>query len=252
MSKKNNKPIIIGKRELTEQANLVQNNPGLDITESEFENLIDTLCMNFLLGTPWEATLIKDPKSRRHQMGLYAVPLLCKANNCPYAVVCPVLKELPADRWDKLINTRCRVETVLATRYFSEQVINLAIKPTDTSDLINVVDIVRYLLIKHRLDNELAIFGMTQELVDAVDPKHGDILSTKSEVSGVLAEMERVTKNIIKLQNTLLATRKDRLDVAKTANDSHLLAKQLEQVLKKRKEREKELADSIDAEIVDD
>lgn len=176
---------------------------------ADFDTAVDYLCAMLLFGTLWEAELIKNPALRRTLPGLQHMPLTCHTRECPYAAVCPVLKDMPEERWQELEGTQCRADVVYSTKLFTDQIQSLDIGPQHSNDIISVSNLVRYMLIQRRLDWELSLNGMTDKRVDAINPLTGEV-HYKRPPSEILREMERVNKQIILIQNSLASTRRDR------------------------------------------
>lgn len=175
----------------------------------EFETAVDYLCALLLFGSKWEQDAVRSPRLRRNIPGLQDLPMLCKAHECPYAQVCPVLREMPRAQWPKLVGTPCRADVVYSTKLFADQVQSLDVGPEHSSDIISISSLIRYLIIQRRLDWELALRGMTEKRVDGINPVDGEVY-WKHTPSELLKEMERVNKQIAIIQNQLAGTRRDR------------------------------------------
>lgn len=175
----------------------------------EFDTAVDYLCALLLFGSKWETNMIRSPRLRREIPGLRDLPLVCKVQDCPYAKICPVLREMPKDQWRTLMDTPCRADVVYSTKLFADQVQSLDVGPEHSSDIISISSLIRYLIIQRRLDWELALRGMTEKRVDAINPVDGEV-HWKYPPSELLKEMERVNKQIAVIQNQLAGTRRDR------------------------------------------
>lgn len=175
----------------------------------EFETAVDYLCALLLFGSKWEEGMVRSPRLRREIPGLQDLPLVCKAHECPYAAVCPVLREMPQAQWRTLVGTPCRADVVYSTKLFADQVQSLNVGPEHSSDIISISNLIRYMIIQRRLDWELALRGMTEKRVDAINPVDGEVF-WKSTPTELLKEMERVNKQIAVIQSQLASTRRDR------------------------------------------
>lgn len=178
-------------------------------TADEFELAVDYLCATLLFGTDWEKAFLDNPRLRKRIPSINDLPLVCQAEQCPYAKVCPVLKAMPQHKWDTLIDTRCRADQVYATEMFAEQIRSLRVQPKDTPDIVQVAAIVRFMLLSRRVDWELAIHGLVSDRVDAMDQKAITVYFYRSP-SELLKEHERLTKLVGLLQGQLMSTRRDR------------------------------------------
>lgn len=194
--------------------------PARSMEQEEFDRAIDYLCAVLLFGTSWEQTALANPKIRRKIPTINDIPLMCQASECPYASVCPILAQMPVENWSELVGTRCRADQVYAVQMFADQVRSMGISPQHTTDIIQVADIVRWMIMYRRLDWELALAGMTEMRVDELNDRTGQVYLYRAP-SELIKEMERMSKRISALQSTLMSTRRDRaqLEAERTSSD---------------------------------
>lgn len=184
------------------------------ITEDEFEDAIDLLSQYLLFGTKWESLILKDAKIRRKVPILGDIPLMCKADACPYALKCPILKNLPklADRM-ALEGTECRADKIYAVEEFAAFVRDLQIDPDQTTDIINVASLIRILILKRRIDWTLAIEGIMDKEPGVIDQRSGKVYF-RSVVHPLIKVQESLGKQLSQLQKQLMADRQARAALA--------------------------------------
>jgi hypothetical protein len=184
------------------------------LKETDFEDSVDMLAQYLLFGTKWETVITNDPKARRKVPILGDVPLVCKAEDCPYAQKCPVLREIKvsADRL-KLVGTECRADKIYAIEEFAAFVQDLQIDPEQTTDIINVASLIRLLILKRRIDWTLAIEGIMDKEPGVIDQRTGQVYF-KRVVHPLLKVSESLEKQIAALQKQLMADRQARAALA--------------------------------------
>ncbi len=184
------------------------------VTEDEFEDAVDVLAQFLLFGTKWESVILKDPKARRRVPIISDIPLICKADDCVYAKKCPILKGIKKQNDKlKLIGTECRADRLYAIQEFTAFVRDLQIDPEQTTDIINVASLVRLLIIKRRIDWQIAIDGIMDKEPGVVDPRTGQVYF-RNVVHPLLKTSESITKQMQMLQKQLMADRQARAALA--------------------------------------
>ena len=183
------------------------------VSEEEFDSSLDRLAATLLFGTRWETPMISNPKMRRDLPMLDDMPLECKADDCEYARVCPILKAIQAHEKVKLIGTRCRVEKDLILKSFAAHVHELDIAPTASTDILNVASMVRLEVLLHRINWRMAIKGFMEPKVGAVIQKTGEIV-WQDEPTMLFKHSADIGKQLSAIQSQLMASRKDRAALA--------------------------------------
>lgn len=196
------------------------------VTEAEFEDAIDILAQYLLFETGWESILSGSPKMRRKIPIIYDVPLICRADECPYASQCPIFNAMEKRETLKLIGTKCRADKIYATEMFSSFVKDLEIDPSQTNDVIGVANMVRLLILKRRVDWQIARDGLLEREPSAVDPKTGQVYF-KSVVHPLLKHSESLEKQLASAQKQLMADRQTRAALAASTKSNLSILKEL-------------------------
>lgn len=193
------------------------------ITEEEFESALDILVQFLLFGTKWENLVLENPKIRKKIPVINDMPLICKANDCEYASKCPILKHLKKDQ-DRaaLIGTECRADKIFAIEQLTAFVKELQIEPDQTTDILNVANLIGKLIVKRRIDWQLAISGLTEREVSAIDQRTGQVYH-KTSANPLFKVSEGLEKQITTLQKQLVADRQARTSLATTGKGVDIL-----------------------------
>lgn len=130
-------------------------------------------------------------------------PMLCRGPECEFAARCPY-----SNRHD-FIGTHCILETYEAYRHFSSYIRSLGITSQDTTDIQMVSDLVRLHILSWRIDQKLAIEGMTQNN----ETISGNRVSITRAAHPLLAEQRALIKSRESLYDKLLASRKARAEI---------------------------------------
>jgi hypothetical protein len=149
---------------------------------------------------------------------LDTIPMVCRGDKCPYAHVCPVMRALEGkpDEKTALLDKPCRVDRQEAASIFSRMVRQLEIKPHETVDLLTVAAYVRCMIFLRRVDWEFSIYGMSQEVVSVVAQAGKDSKPyLKREANALMRDRAQFVKERSELEKQLMATRKDRFEMAK-------------------------------------
>lgn len=190
--------------------------------EEEFNQAIDELCLQYLKDSPeWLEVLKNNPRYLSKNESLSSTPMVCKADSCPYAVKCTVLKSLtnPVDRMS-LIGTDCRIEVEMLRREFLSRLIELEIKPKDVNDIFAVLNLASLIIHRRRVELDISINGALEWKVTAMNQK-GDKISSR-EMNRSYDILEKVNKQIKSIEDQLMTSRKDRILLQSTSKDQFL------------------------------
>jgi len=190
---------------------------SFDITvpmgDDEYSDSLQLLGSYLLFGTKWDAVPGKPPFMPKNLPVISEMPRICDPYTCPYKDVCPVIQKMSdLDRY-KLVGTRCRAEREAGVKLFAAVVKDLDIEPTQTIDVLNAANMVRLMIYRTRLDWEMASDSMQITPVTATNPITGEAYREQKE-HPLLKAAERLDKMIESAGKSLVASRKDRLNLA--------------------------------------
>lgn len=191
------------------------------ISEEEFEQAIEELTNSLLFDAEWTSVIEK-----RVVPIIGDIPLVCKADTCPYAQKCPIIKNMNAFERRRLIDSNCRADRIYAAEQFTAWVKELRVTPDQTSDIVNVATLVRYLIIQRRISWALAIDGLIETEVATVNQRTGQAYM-KRTIHPLFKEMDKVDNQIQKLQKQLLADRQSKMAAAQAIGGGSDLLKEL-------------------------
>lgn len=166
--------------------------------------------------------------------GLYAsIPMLCKAEGCPYAEVCPLVEMGRAPKAE-----RCPIEIARILKKYDDYTDELQIDPVNGSiiDLTLVKDLIDLDIQITRADNKLAIDGdFIQEQVVGISEATGEAITTPA-IHKAIDYKERLLKKRHDVLQLLHSTRKDKAGDKLTISmdPSSYAAKLMEQANKMR------------------
>jgi hypothetical protein len=209
------------------------------VDEDEFVQALEELASLLLFDTDWS----KHSQSLKHLDIIHDVPLVCKVEFCPYASKCDVLPHLTDSEREQLRDTPCRSERMFALRQFVAFVRDLSIRPSDAIDVQNVADLVRLSILKRRIDWQISMDGMIEYEKYVADNK-GTVF-TKRDSHPLLKEYERVNKQIASLAKQLVASRRDRITLAKDLNTTS----KIKELFLRNKDRLPEPTNVVDVEF---
>lgn len=187
-------------------------NISAPISEDEFEDSLQKLGSFLLSNTQWNNT-VRGRQTLKNLPIVSDVVLLCKGALCEYHDLCPIMKGMNSEDKERIVGTACRAERIYGVTLFSDLVRDLSIDPDQTIDLIDAANVVRLMIYRRRLDWMMNIQGISIEGIVAVDPING---SPYTETKGhpLLKEIERIDKMISNARKNLVASRKDRIQLA--------------------------------------
>lgn len=169
--------------------------------------------------------------------GLYAsIPMLCKAEACPYADVCPLVSIDMAP-----LGERCPLEIARILKKFDDYTEDLRIDPTNGSviDLTLVKDLIDLDIQIIRADNKLAIDGdFIQDVVVGISEATGEAITTPA-IHKAVEYKDKLLKKRHEVLRLLHSTRQDKAGdkLTVTLDPSTYAAQLMQQAaeLKKRK-----------------
>lgn len=199
------------------------------LDEEEFDARLIQFLLGLLKGispdSPWIAYLDKQTDFSNLE-GLASVPMLCKADDCPYASVCPLMRSLKRDPEARkaLVGTECRVEKARIVKLFVQLVSDLKITPVQATDVLALTNLVRLYVLENRLIWDLGLYGMIESVPGVVAQRTGEVFY-KREPNPAEKMLERIRKQIDSLNAQLLASRKDRAALANSMSKNPSLSK---------------------------
>lgn len=193
------------------------------VGEEEFDSSLDRLAATLLFGTRWETPMLANPRMRRDLPMLEDMPMECKADECEYARLCPVMKAIQAHEKVKLIGTRCRVEKDLILKAFTDHVQELDVSPTASTDILNVASMVRLEVLLHRINWRMALTGFMEKKVGAYNQRTSEVVWVE-EPTMLFKHSADIIKQLNAIQSQLLASRKDRASLAGAKGASDFLS----------------------------
>lgn len=191
-----------------------------DVSEEEFDQYLVAVLQDALNMTTWSDRLTSSKNFQRIP-GLSHVPLICKADQCEFAEVCPIMRELNQDpkgleKKEALRGKNCRVDLIESAKLFSQWIRELEIRPQDTTDLLQVTSLVRYIILQRRVEWEIQMCGVMMESVAGIS-NQGQVVTQKVP-NALLKELQTIQNMINSLTSQLSASRQDKLKT-KTAED---------------------------------
>ena len=167
--------------------------------------------------------------------GLYAsIPLLCKAEDCPYAQVCPLVDMGMAPKTE-----RCPIEIARILTKYEDYTRELGIDETNIVDMTLVKDLIDLDIQIIRADNKLAIDGdFIQENVVGISEATGEAI-TNPAIHKAVEYKEKLLKKRHDVLQLLHSTRKDKAGdkITVTLDPSTYAARLMEQANQMRKRK---------------
>lgn len=180
-----------------------------------------------------------------------SIPMICRAEKCPYAEICELQKQDLAPR-----GSSCPYELSYVKQFMDEYIRQLGVDPEDLIEISMVRDLVDQEIQQHRTTWLLSMEHWIQDNV--VGFSHDGEPVTAKQLHLAVEFQDRLFKRKKDLRNQLLATREARAKVGQgDINSSVAIAKIMTQIRKiddtKQKELRKRLGydDSIDEYIQD-
>lgn len=137
--------------------------------------------------------------------GLYAsIPMLCKADECPYAAVCPLVDMGKAPEGE-----RCPLEIAMILKKFEEYSEEFGIDENNVVDMGLVKTLIDYDIQEFRAENKIAVQGdFIEEVVVGVS-ESGEA-HTAPQLSQATAYKDKIQTKKFKVLEMMNSTRKDK------------------------------------------
>lgn len=137
--------------------------------------------------------------------GMYAsIPMLCRADNCMYAPVCPLAEVGMAPEGE-----RCPLEIAMILKKYEEYKDEFDINDSNIVDMGLVKDLIDYDIQLFRAENKIAIQGDFIEEVVVDVTKSGEVL-TAPQLSKATEYKDKVMSKRFKVLELMNSTRKDK------------------------------------------
>ena len=187
-----------------------------------------------------------------------SIPMTCRAEKCPAANVCPLLKKGWAPKGEK-----CPIELRMVQTFMRNYFEELNIDEDSMTEVSQVRDLVDLEIQQFRVSNKLSQEDFIQEVVVGVNERTGEPIM-KPELHQAVEMQSRVIKHKADIRKQLIATREGKSKTGQGQLDTaQALAEIFTQVRELDVEREKllhrklnpasDLTDYIqDAEVIED
>jgi hypothetical protein len=137
--------------------------------------------------------------------GLYAsIPMLCKAEECPYASVCPLVDMEKAPEGE-----RCPLEIAMILRKYEQYSDEFGIDENNVVDMGLVKDLIDYDIQLFRAENKIAVQGDFVEDVVVTVTEGGEAI-TAPQLSKATEYKDKIMTKRFKILELMNSTRKDK------------------------------------------
>lgn len=137
--------------------------------------------------------------------GLYAsIPMLCKAEECPYASVCPLVDMEKAPQGE-----RCPLEIAMILNKYESYSHEFGIDESNVVDMGLVKDLIDYDIQLFRAENKIAVQGDFVEDVVITVTEGGEAI-TAPQLSKATEYKDRIMTKKFKVLELMNSTRKDK------------------------------------------
>ena len=145
--------------------------------------------------------------------GLYAsIPMLCKAEECPYAAVCPLVEMDKAPKGE-----RCPMEIAMILKKYEEYSEEFRIDESNVVDMGLVKDLIDYDIQLFRAENKIAVQGDFVEDVVVTVTEGGEAI-TAPQLSKATEYKDKIMTKRFKILELMNSTRKDKAGDKLTVN----------------------------------
>lgn len=137
--------------------------------------------------------------------GLYAsIPMLCKAEECPYATVCPLVDMGKAPKGE-----RCPLEIAMILSKYEKYSDEFNIDESNVVDMGLVKDLIDYDIQAFRAENKIAVQGDFVEDVVVTVTEGGEVI-TNPQLSKATEYKDKIMNKRFKILELMNSTRKDK------------------------------------------
>lgn len=137
--------------------------------------------------------------------GLYAsIPMLCKAESCQYAKVCPLVEMGQAPEGE-----RCPLEIAMILKRYEEYSDEFGVDDSNTVDMSLIKDLIDYDIQLFRAENKIAIQGDFVEDIVVDVTKSGEVI-TAPQLSQATQYKDKIMAKRFKILELMNSTRKDK------------------------------------------
>lgn len=186
------------------------------ISDEDFDKSLLGAMISVMDDLPdWTSTAFK-----KKFPGLESGYIICKTEECPYASVCPIIRDINTKykyQKDKkfaalaeLADKPCRLEQIEVGLYLANLLKEHHVTVADTSDQITILRIVKTVIQLNRIERELSVFGVSGEQVIGVNNKGVEIKDRRA--NDLLKTYTILDKNLLSMLSSLNATRKDKVN----------------------------------------
>jgi len=157
------------------------------------------------LSDKGKAAISKAVKMSAVKHGLYAsIPMLCKANECPYAAVCPLVADGEAP-----LGERCPIEIAMIITKYEDYATEFQIDETNVVDMSLIKDLIDYDIQLMRAENKIAVQGdFVEDVVVSVSESGQEI--TAPRLSQATEYKDKIMNKRFKILELMNSTRKDK------------------------------------------
>ena len=155
------------------------------------------------LSDKGRAAISKAVKMSAVKHGLYAsIPMLCKAEECPYAPVCPLIADGEAP-----LGERCPIEIAMIITKYEDYATEFQVDETNVVDMGLIKDLIDYDIQLMRAENKIAVQGdFIEDVVVSVSESGQEI--TAPRLSQATEYKDRIMNKKFKVLELMNSTRK--------------------------------------------
>lgn len=228
----------------------IEVSPTGEISKTKYFDMIsvDSSKYNDITFSPEEAKSIS-MSLRRMSTGINAaIPMNCTGNQCPFARTCPYVEINKAP-----LGRPCLVESQLVEYWTKQFIEEFEVDLANITELHLVSELAEFNIYEKRITQYLADRHPTlmQDVISGVDPA-GNIIENQ-EISRAFDLKERIKRNRMKVLESLMATRKERVKLKLETNQGNSTAEKMSDLKRKLQSVQEDIAkmQPIEGKIVD-